>query len=309
MVFRRRQTLVDPDLIDFRGGTIDGVDIGIRNPARGFFTEMFAKTRIGVGVRAVANAVIKIANSAISLSGTNQVGIDSSILGSSSGTSSLTGISNVLLTANAAYTVAVARNYRARDATVQGAAVITLQIGYDVDDLTSGAANYAYRGQVSDGADKFNLYLDGTAASYIAANVLLGTFTDGMTSGGSLAIAQDFAHRGTKFGMYNAAPIVKPTVIGNITTDSTLDKLLDKMVLLGAIIKSTTPVTKPSITGDRNGSAALGGLLTALAAVDLVTDTTTDVPTDITGSRGGNAALANLLIALAAKGLITDSTT
>ena len=33
------------------------------------------------------------------------------------------------------------------------------------------------------------------------------------------------------------------------------------------------------------------------------------VPTAITGSKGGNAALANLLTALAAMGLITDSTT
>jgi hypothetical protein len=40
-------------------------------------------------------------------------------------------------------------------------------------------------------------------------SVLIGTVTDGMTEGGSLAIAQDLAHRGTKIGFFNTVPIVK----------------------------------------------------------------------------------------------------
>lgn len=40
-------------------------------------------------------------------------------------------------------------------------------------------------------------------------SLLLGTITDGMTAAGSLAIAQDLAHRGAKVGFYNGAPVVR----------------------------------------------------------------------------------------------------
>jgi len=40
-------------------------------------------------------------------------------------------------------------------------------------------------------------------------SVMIGTVTDGMTAAGSLAIAQDLAHRGTKAGFYNGTPRVR----------------------------------------------------------------------------------------------------
>jgi hypothetical protein len=42
-------------------------------------------------------------------------------------------------------------------------------------------------------------------------NVVVGSYTDGMTDGGSLAVTQDFAHRGSKAGFFNTAPQNKPT--------------------------------------------------------------------------------------------------
>lgn len=51
-----------------------------------------------------------------------------------------------------------------------------------------------------------NLYLFNATG-----NVGICTTTDGMTSGGSLAIAKDLAHRGTKVGFYNATPITQPS--------------------------------------------------------------------------------------------------
>lgn len=43
-------------------------------------------------------------------------------------------------------------------------------------------------------------------------NVLIGTTTDGMTANGSLAINQDLAHRGSKAGFFNVAPVVRPSM-------------------------------------------------------------------------------------------------
>ena len=45
-----------------------------------------------------------------------------------------------------------------------------------------------------------------------SGNLLIGTTTDGMTANGSLAIAQDLAHRGTKVGFYNKTPVTQPAV-------------------------------------------------------------------------------------------------
>ena len=137
-----------------------------------------------------------------------------------------------------------------------------------------GAATYVFRGKALAGAGKYNLYMDGTAVNYLAGNLLLGTTTDGMTAGGSVAVAQDFAHRGTKAGFFNTAPI-----------------------------------TKPPITGNRNGNAAIGSVVAQLAALGLATDSTTNTAPAVTGSRSGNAALASLLTVLATLGIVTDSTT
>lgn len=56
-----------------------------------------------------------------------------------------------------------------------------------------------------------NIFLCSFMTSYILTNFLVGTTTDGMTAGGSFAVAKDLAHRGTKAGFFNTTPITKPT--------------------------------------------------------------------------------------------------
>ena len=63
-------------------------------------------------------------------------------------------------------------------------------------------------------------------------SVLIGTTTDGMTASGSLAIAQDLAHRGTKVGFYNTASIVKQT--GVAVTAAAIHAALVNLGLISA---------------------------------------------------------------------------
>lgn len=111
--------------------------------------------------------------------------------------------------------------------------------------LTGGTATNVYGLRVdavtaitSAVTNLYGIYI-GTAAmkNYFAGSVLVGTTTDGMTAGGSVAISQDLAHRGSKLGVFN-----------------------------------TSPTTKQTVTGSRGGNAALASLLTALAAYGLITD-------------------------------------
>lgn len=116
----------------------------------------------------------------------------------------------------------------------------TYYYGLTVEPVTGPTYTYGIRSRIAADVNRWNLYVDGTATNYLAGNVLVGTTTDGMTAGGSLAIAKDLAHRGTLVGFYNTAPAAKPTV-----------------------------------SGSRGGNAALASLLTALAGLGLLTDSTT----------------------------------
>lgn len=111
--------------------------------------------------------------------------------------------------------------------------------GLVVEPATGPTYIYGIRSRIAAEAQRWNLYVDGTATNYLAGNLLVGTTTDGMTAGGSLAIAKDLAHRGTLVGFFNTAPAAKPT-----------------------------------ITGSRGGNTALASLLTALATLGLITDNT-----------------------------------
>lgn len=130
--------------------------------------------------------------------------------------------------------------YRAGTPTNSGGGTIGTWVGYYVANVTQASTVYGIQSAIKAAAGRWNLYVSGTAINYLASNLLLGTTTDGMTAGGSLAVAQDLAHRGGKLGFYNA-----------------------------------TPAVKPAVAGSRGGNAALASLLTALAGLGLLTDSTT----------------------------------
>ena len=49
------------------------------------------------------------------------------------------------------------------------------QIGFQVSPMTLATTIYGYRGLISSGSNRWNLYMDGTANNYLAGNLLIGT--------------------------------------------------------------------------------------------------------------------------------------
>jgi hypothetical protein len=91
----------------------------------------------------------------------------------------------------------------------------TVQIGFiDGAPATNGHLRF-----YTNGSERARIQPD-------TGNLLLGTFTDGMTTGGSLAVAQDLAHRGTKVGFNNSAPVAQSTG-WSVTAGYTADKAFD----------------------------------------------------------------------------------
>jgi hypothetical protein len=124
--------------------------------------------------------------------------------------SALVGVSGSLVHRGSG-TVTGGALFLAAGASSSGGGTVTNLYGFRCVDLTVGTNNYGIHLAVSSGTNKWNVYAPGTASNYFAGNVLIGTLTDGMTANGSLAIAQDLAHQGTKIGFYNTAPIAKQT--------------------------------------------------------------------------------------------------
>ena len=74
----------------------------------------------------------------------------------------------------AAFTVAQIVHFYATDATKGAGSTITSQVGYRCADLTTGSTNIAFKGEVSSGANKYNLHMDGTAQNYLAGVTGIG---------------------------------------------------------------------------------------------------------------------------------------
>lgn len=80
-------------------------------------------------------------------------------------------------TVAAVFAVGDFEHFRALNIQLGAGSSAAFQIGFFSNDLTSAGDNRAFQGQVSAGSNKWNLYLDGTAANYIAGQVSLGSTT------------------------------------------------------------------------------------------------------------------------------------
>jgi len=130
-------------------------------------------------------------------------------------------------TTTTAFTTIVGVDITAITAAVMSSATVTNVYGLRIGDISSGGTlNYA----IYTGAGKVRF----------GDNVLIGTTTDGMTANGSLAIAKDLAHRGTKVGFFNISPTTKPTVSGSRGSNAALASLLTALAGLGLLTDSST---------------------------------------------------------------------
>ncbi len=69
----------------------------------------------------------------------------------------------------AAFTLTTLTHFFARQGTIGAASAVTNQNGFLAgSELTGAANNYGFRGQIAAGANRYNLYMDGTAQNYLA---------------------------------------------------------------------------------------------------------------------------------------------
>ena len=157
----------------FTDATYDIGKSGATRPRDGFFSR---NVTIGgnVGVGTAPNTSQGILSSPSTLVGTSQDSFASVHTLSSAATGGGNGFVSSISTAAAAFTAANVYNFHVRNGSLGAASAITNYFGFQVDDITLGTNNYGFRGQVSSGSNKYNLYMDGTARNYLAGNFAVG---------------------------------------------------------------------------------------------------------------------------------------
>jgi hypothetical protein len=127
---------------------------------------------MGIGGAGNAEEGLRISNSA--LTGTGQTGIRISAVATSAATSSYRALTTIPSTAAASFTVTNVYGYLAQN-TIKGAgSTITNQYGIFINDQTEGTNNYGLQSNVTSGANKWNLYINGSAQNFFAGDVTLG---------------------------------------------------------------------------------------------------------------------------------------
>jgi hypothetical protein len=156
------------DTADINGGTIDGTTIGAGTPSTGQFTTL------GVGTPAGTN--VKLATFGAGLTGTSQFSHTSFVTATSDATVGYLGYVSNISTEASAFTMTDMTHFRAGQGTIGIGSTVTNQTGYlAMSSMTGATNNYGFRGQIAAAANRYNLYMDGTAQNYLAGNLGIGS--------------------------------------------------------------------------------------------------------------------------------------
>jgi hypothetical protein len=91
-------------------------------------------------------------------------------------TSQVNNFTSSLSTAAAAFTLPTYYHFSASQGTIGAGSTVTSQYGFLADSSMTGATNnYGFFGNIASGTNRWNLYMGGTAANYMAGQLLIGT--------------------------------------------------------------------------------------------------------------------------------------
>ena len=152
------------------------------------------------------------------------------------------GFINTAITAASAFTLTNYNHFFIQQGTFGSGSSVINQNGFRVDSSVIGATNnYAFRGQIPVGANRWNIYMDGMAANYLAGDTAIGTTTLGtatmLTVGGTE----------TAVSAISRGQLINTTLVASANND----------VLVGLDIAPT--YTNGAFTGVSNLGFRVGG--------------------------------------------------
>ncbi len=167
------------------------------------------------------------------------------------------------------FTLASLRHFNAQQGTWGVNPTVTNQYGFSVNSNLIGATNnYGFYGNIPSGTGRWNLYMNGTAANYLAGNTSIGT----TTSGGRLTVQGSGTTSSTK------------ALVVNNATPTAIFEILDN----GRINQTIPGVTFNTIFGTGAGaSASLSGAHNTIFGTNAGQNNTTAAANTLIGSGAG----------------------
>jgi hypothetical protein len=139
-------------------------------------TPQFGK--LGLGGAPTASQILRIESNITGSTTTNSVFLNGVIQSDVTGAAYMYRSSPSTLAS--AFTLADLSHFIVVQGTIGATSIITEQSAYRVfTNFTGAGSNYGFRGQIPSGANRWNTYMDGTAANYFAGKVQIGSTTDG----------------------------------------------------------------------------------------------------------------------------------
>ena len=130
---------------------------------------------VGIGGTPTSFQKIVVAGTFPSASASTR-GIDITGTIPSATTSGAFGVSTLLDTQAAAFTLADMTHFRAGQGTIGATSAVTNQYGFNASSSLTGATNnYGFYGNIASGTGRWNFYAAGTAENYFAGNVGIGS--------------------------------------------------------------------------------------------------------------------------------------
>lgn len=155
----------------FGGSSITGV-VQVSSTGTAVTGTQTVSSNMGIG--GAANAAIGAYVTNTALTGTSQYGVGVAFNGSSSATSNVAAFLGNASTAATAFTAINRIQFLSSPPTKGAGSTITNDHGFYAGDTSQGTNNYGFRGLISSGSNKYNLYMDGTADNYLAGNAGIG---------------------------------------------------------------------------------------------------------------------------------------
>ncbi len=134
---------------------------------------------VGIGSTTTTGQNLRIAKNLTGSTTARAVAISTTV--QSDVTSVTTGYSTFINTDASAFTLTSLTHYLAQQGTIGATSAVTNQYGFWVDaSLTGATNNYGFYGNIASGTTRYNLYMNGTAANYMAGRLGVGaTLTSG----------------------------------------------------------------------------------------------------------------------------------
>jgi hypothetical protein len=144
-------------------------------------------------------------------------------------TSTATGFQTQLSTQAASFTTGGVYHFLANALTIRASSTVTNQYGHYTGSLTGATNNYGFYGAIPAGTGRYNLYMNGTAANYLAGDLQLAkTVTAGGTTGAQTINKTtgtvNFAAAATSLVVTNSLVTTSSIIIATVGTNDTTMK-------------------------------------------------------------------------------------